>query len=150
MNRWNTLTSLLFGTLLMSTANAAEEIDSKYFIRNVTFSMLKEQVVLHERDRPQMTTVDEWPQLVFLSADGEHTVAEFIAQVGRQYSGGAPKGLSEQTRQVIRDLATHGYVAVLSKPKKLPYYLSMPMEQQDPVRSKQLMEADGFITKVLK
>ncbi|KAB2877333.1 hypothetical protein F9K33_16530 [bacterium] len=134
----------------MSTTNAAEEIDSKYFIRTVTYSMLKEQVVLHERGRPQMTTVDEWPQLVFLSADGKHTVADFIAAVSRQYSGGAPKGLPEQTRQVIRDVAAHGYIVLMSKPQKLPYYLSMPIEQQDPVRSKQLMEADGFITKVPK
>jgi len=64
------IASLTLGLTMSSTF--AGDIDGKYFTRNVRFSMLKEKVVLVERDRPGLATLDEWPQLVFMSADGEH------------------------------------------------------------------------------
>lgn len=127
------------------TAYANDEIDSKYFSRNTCYTMLKDKFVLVERDRPGVVTMDEWPQLVFLGADGEISVGAFIAALGKQYQGGPPPGLAEQTRGLVKDLAARGYIALHERKRKLPYYLSIPVEQQDQERAKAQMEADGFI-----
>jgi hypothetical protein len=150
MLRLQFLALLLISPLFMNLAYSADDLDPKYFIRNTTYRMLDKRVVLIERDRPGIVTMDDWPQLIFLSADGEHSVAEFIASLGKQYPKGMPPELPNQTRRLVRELAAAGYISLISKKKKLPYYLSMPMEQQDIERSKALMEADGFIRKPAK
>lgn len=139
--------TLVAMTMFLGIQTDASDIDALYFIRNTRYVMMKERLVLVERDRAGMVTVDEWPQLVYLSADGEHTVGEFISVLGKQYASGMPQGFEAQTRQVIRDLASRGYIALLPTKKQLPYYLSMPVEQQDKEKAKTLTEADGFIKK---
>lgn len=135
---------------LSMTASAANEVDSIYFSRNTRYTLLKEKVVLVERDRPGMVTMDEWSQLVFLSANGEHNVDDLISVLGRQYQGGAPLGMAEQTRVLVRDLAQRGHIVLHDQRRKLPYYLAIPVEQQDKERAKTFMEADGFIEKAGK
>ena len=141
------ISSLIFIFLVghCMTAIAADDIDSKYFSRNVRYVMLKDKVALVERDRPDMATIDEWAQLVFLSADGEHKVSELIAALGSHYQGGAPKGLAEQTRALVNDLRGRGYLTLHDQKRKLPYYFAVPVEQQDKERARALMEADGFL-----
>lgn len=97
-----------------------------------------------------LRAMDEWPQLVFVSADGEHTVGEFVSALGKQYAGGAPAGLANQTKQIVADLSARGYIIVLDAKRRLPYYLSIPVEQQDRDKAKALMEADGFTTVLCK
>lgn len=128
-------------------ACASDEIDSRYFSRNTLYTMLNEKVVLVERDRPGMVTMDEWPQLVFLRADGEHKVADLISDIATQYQGGPPPGLPEQTRRIVLDLVQRGYLVLHKQKRRLPYYLAIPVENQDKRHAKAVMEADGFIKK---
>jgi hypothetical protein len=121
-------------------------MDSKYFIRNTRYMMMKERLMLKERSRAGLVTMDEWYEVVFLGADGEHTVAEFIKALGNDYPDGVPEGLADQTRQIIGELEARGYIALSDEKKTLPYYLAIPIEQQDRERAKLLMEADGFIS----
>lgn len=139
------LVGLMLASHLFPSATAAADLDAQYFIRNTRYTVLKERLVLIERERAGMVTVDEWPQLVYMSADGQHTVGEFIAALGKHYSTGMPRGFDGQTRRVVHDMVSLGYIALIQAKKSLPYYLSMPIEQQDKERAKVLMEADGFI-----
>lgn len=43
--------------------------------------------------QPRMLTMDPWPQIVFLAADGQKTIAEFIDHLARQYAGTIPETL---------------------------------------------------------
>ena len=123
------------------------DMDSKYFIRNAQFLLLNERVVIIDSNSPTVVTMDEWPELIFLAADGQHTIAEFIASIGSEYDGGMPEGLPEQIRSIIQDLSEHGYITLLSSKKTLPYYFAIPVEEQDKEKAKALMEADGVIPK---
>ncbi len=140
--------ALLF--VSMVSASTSNAMDSKYFSRNVTFTMLKDKVVLIERNRPATVTMDEWPQLIFLSADGRRTVSEFALEIGRHYKDGMPPGLLEQTRDLMSRLSDRGYIVLHDKARPLPYYLATPIERQDMKRSRKLMEEDGFIDKSSK
>lgn len=140
----------LIGLLLTMNSVHATDIDSKYFIRNTLYSLLKDKVVLIERDRPGVVTMADWPQLVFMSADGEHTVGQLISHLGKQYPNGVPPGLAQQTHQIIEDLSARGYIVLMSEKKKLPYYLATPVEEQDKEQARVQMEADGFIKKTTK
>ena len=97
-----------------------------------------------------MVTMDEWPQLIFLSADGKRTVSELTSALGREYKDGIPPGLSDQTRTLVKALADRGYIVLHDRAFPLPYYLATPTEQQDKERAKKLMEEDGFIEKLSK
>lgn len=97
-----------------------------------------------------MVTMDEWPQLIFLSADGKRTVSELTSELGRHYEGGIPSGLSEQTRSLVKALADRGFIMLHDRASSLPYYLAVPIEKQDMERAKKLMEEDGFIEKPLR
>ena len=135
---------------MSALAGPAQPLDAQFFARNVTYEMMGDQVVLLGHDGPTMTTVDEWGQLVFLAADGEHTVGELIAHLATKYPGGVPRELPEQVRHVVREMAKTGLLALRSSKAPLAYYFSMPMKQQDVQRSKRLMEADGFIKRAAK
>jgi len=126
-------------------ADAAEPLDLQFFARAVRYEMLNDRVVLVGGDVPAMTTVDDWGQLVFLAADGEHTVGELVMHVQSQYGAGAPPQLEDQVKHVVREMSKRGFLTLRSAKSSLPYYLSVPVKQQDSERSKKLMEADGFI-----
>jgi hypothetical protein len=94
--------------------------------------------------------MDEWPQVIFLSADGKRTVSELTSELGRHYKDGIPPGLSEQTRSLVRALADRGFIMLHDRAIQLPYYLATPIEKQNMERAKKLMEEDGFIDKPSK
>ncbi|MDQ0028174.1 hypothetical protein J2X90_006027 [Variovorax paradoxus] len=126
-------------------ADAADPLDLQFFARAVRYEMLNDRVVLVGGDAPTMTTVDDWGQLVFLAADGAHTVGELVMHVRSQYGASAPPQLADQVKHVVREMSKRGFLTLRSAKSSLPYYLSMPVKQQDSERSKKLMEADGFI-----
>lgn len=134
----------------MLNACTSNPIDTKYFSRNATFTMLQDKVVLIERSRPGTVTMDEWPQLIFLSADGKRTVSEFTSELGQHYKDGIPPGLLEQTRGLMKALTDRGFILLHDQAMPLPYYLALPIERQDMERAKKLMEEDGFIDKPSK
>lgn len=149
MRRTLFLIPILFG-IAMINACASNQIDTKYFSRNVTYTMVQDKVVLIERSRPRTVTMDEWPQLIFLSADGKRKVSELTSELGRHYKDGVPPGLSDQTRSLVMALADRGFIVLHDRAFPLPYYLSTPIEKQDMERAKKLMEEDGFIEKLSK
>jgi hypothetical protein len=140
----------IFGVSMSSLASGAESLDDQFLARSVTYEMMGDRVVLIGREAPTMTTVDDWGQLVFLAADGEHTVSELIVHLGKQYAGGIPKELPEQVRHIVREMVKSGFLALRPARTPLPYYLSMPMSLQDKQRTKQLMESDGFMRRAAK
>jgi len=139
----------LLGVAMSAFAGPASSLDPQFFARNVTYEMVGERVALMGPG-PTVTSVDDWGQLVFLAADGEHTVGELIAQLAGKYPNGIPRELPEQVRHIVREMAKAGFLTLAANRAPLPYYLSMPMQKQDVQRSKRLMEADGFIKRAAK
>ena len=51
--------------------------------------------------KPRMLTLDPWPQIIFLAADGQLSVTEYINYVAGKYSGNIPENLD---RTIIDEL----------------------------------------------
>ena len=78
-------------------------------------------------------------------ADGQHTVGEFIQQMGSQYEGGMPAGLPQQVHGIIRDLVKEGILTLHREKKALPLYFAEEISKIPPEVRKALMEKDGII-----
>ena len=62
----------------------------KYFVRIKKWNWLNpEQISLLEKDsggKIKMTTMDYWPQEMFLDADGQKTISEYLSVLIKQFS----------------------------------------------------------------
>jgi hypothetical protein len=92
-----------------------------------------------------LTPLDPWMARVILLADGQHTIAQLIQHIAGQYAEGAPENLVETIESVITRLTESDAVELTTRPSLLPYYLRLPIDEQDPKEATQLMIQDGFI-----
>jgi hypothetical protein len=62
------------------------EIKDKYFYRIARWDWLNgDSITIWDPKNPRVITLDKWPQLVFLEADGQKTIHEFIIHIAKQY-----------------------------------------------------------------
>ncbi|MGV3539125.1 MAG: hypothetical protein ACO1OQ_04900 [Rufibacter sp.] len=79
-------------------------LKDKYFFRVASWSWLdKETIYVLAPNQPKMVTMDAWPQLVFLEADGQKTIEEFTLQMAKQYKK-VPEGLDDTILYQIHQL----------------------------------------------
>lgn len=119
---------------------------SHYFTRTTVYRVEKEAVsVVDVHDNNTITPLDPWMGAVIALADGQHTVAQLIQHMTGQYPGGAPDNLVDTIESVIKRLTDSGVLKLTLIPETLPYYLSMPLDAQDPKIATELMINDGFL-----
>ncbi len=120
-------------------------IRSKYFARTVVYAMRDDAVVLVDlHDASATEPLEPWLGKVFLLADGSHTVQELIDFVSQQYRRNPPPSLQATIDSVIERLHESKLIAFSDEPVKLPYYLTLPADKQDPKLATRLMLEDGF------
>jgi len=118
---------------------------NNYFVRCACYEMMGEHIVVVDPKSPRVITLDPWLEVIFAAADGQRTLEQFIEKLKTQYAGGAPVGLEEQTLQLMQKLLAEGLIRLTDLPTQLPYYLSMPVAQQDKERALVEMKKDGYI-----
>lgn len=58
----------------------------KYFIRLAPWDWLNQEMIhVFDLNSPRVITLDPWVQLVYLEADGQKTVPEFVYQIASGY-----------------------------------------------------------------
>lgn len=122
----------------------------KYFVRTLQWDWLNEEMIhLFDNKSPRVITMDEWPQQIYLDADGKKTIEEYILSMANQYSRGqVPATLDKDMILMIEDLIEDGEMIRLEDKKTiLPYYLDLPKSKQDIEKAYELMVNDGFIKK---
>ena len=73
-----------------------------YFVRTAQWNWLDEDKIFAiDPVKPRMLTLDPWPQIIFLAADGQLSVTEYINYVAGKYSGNIPENLD---RTIIDEL----------------------------------------------
>ena len=99
-------------------------IRNRYFIRTASWRKLdKQHVVVTDPHGPRLITLDPWPQIVFLAADGQLTVTEYIHQLATQYSGEIPLLLDKTVLDEIDTLLNYKIIALAdSKMRPLPEF----------------------------
>ncbi|WP_150102056.1 hypothetical protein [Shewanella halifaxensis] len=118
--------------------------NTQYFYRNAVFSFKNKRVSLVDIDYPDRATpLDEWLGVVVSLADGQHTIQQMIDYMSRQYQG-APENLEETLHSVIERLEEGKIIQLSKRIVSLPYYLSLPIEELDIEKAKNLIMEDGY------
>ncbi|MBQ4819318.1 hypothetical protein [Aquimarina sp. MMG016] len=120
----------------------------KYFIRTLQWDWLNEEMIhLFDNKSPRVITMDEWPQQIYLDADGQKTIEEYIIWMANKYGRGqVPTTLDKDMILMIEDLIGDGEIIKLTDEKtELPYYLDKPKSKQDLDKAYELMKKDGYI-----
>ena len=120
----------------------------KYFVRTLQWDWLnKREIHLFDNKSPRIITMGEWPQQIYLDADGKRTVSEYILWMANQFGNGkVPEDLDKSMIQTMEDLIEDGEMLKFIKEKTdLPYYLDGPKSNQDLDRAYKLMVQDGYI-----
>ena len=112
----------------------------------MVFTREEEQVILLDVTNPNgAMPLDEWLGTIISLADGQHSVAHFIAFISSQYPAGPPDTLVENIEEMIEHLIDRQAIQLSEQPVELPYYLSMAAKDQDIEKARGLMVEDGFI-----
>ncbi|MFW5447367.1 MAG: hypothetical protein ACKE8G_04435 [Methylophagaceae bacterium] len=98
------------------------------------------------KDNNSLTTLDPWMARIVLLADGQHTIDQLIQHMMTQYPDGAPSNLIETIESVITRLTENEVIEFTMRPSLLPYYLRLPIDEQDPKQATEMMIRDGFIS----
>jgi hypothetical protein len=123
-------------------------MDDKYFSRRACWHTTEGQLVVHDTfsdQAPRMITMEPWYAVAFMSADGEHTVADFVAQMAAQYEGGEPAGLREQIHEILGTLVEEGVLRLHDERETLPAYFAEEFYEQNAATREQQMQADGLL-----
>lgn len=117
-----------------------------YFSRTTVYRIAGDTVSLidvHEQNA--VTPLDPWMGTVIALADGQHTVAQLLHHMAGQYPNGAPANLGATLESVLQRLGESGALKLTEEPLTLPYYLAMPLDEQEPKLATELMINDGFL-----
>lgn len=123
-------------------------IKDKYFIRLAQWDWLNNQMIqIVDNNAPRLITLDPWPQLIFLNATGEKTIAAFVNKMVNMYGAKEkiPENLDTNILEMVATLLNEKLIALVDTAGTLPYYLDLPQCELDQEKARKLMEADGFL-----
>lgn len=123
-------------------------IEEMYFSRAACWSRLDDHLVVHDSASPcapRMITMEPWHEAVFMAADGQNTVAQFVINMASQYEDGQPANLREQVHEILSTLLDERILRLHDHPEPLPPYFAEAFYEKDPETRKQQMQADGLI-----
>ena len=118
--------------------------DSMYFYRNVTFSKSAGKVYLIDTFKPDddPEELEGWLGLILSMADGQHTIAELHEYLATKYTDGPPPNLKDTIESVVQRMSENKFLMLTDIKTELPYYLSLPYEQLDVDKAKEMMTED--------
>lgn len=119
-----------------------------YFYRIAVYTHHDGEIgLVNVHDNNRLYPLDEWLGSIINLADGQHTVNDFIIYISKQYPAGPPDDFEIQVEGMFNHLIDIQALRLANDPVELPYYLSLPAENQDIEKAKALMIEDGFIPK---
>jgi len=117
-----------------------------YFKRSTVYKVEEDSIsVIDVQENNAITPLDPWMTRVVSLADGQHTIDQLIQHMKGQYPNGAPDNLVETIESVITRLTDSDVIELTARPSLLPYYLRIPIDEQDPKKATEMMIKDGFI-----
>ena len=117
-----------------------------YFKRNTVYKIEEDTVsIVDVHNGNEVTALDPWMGLVISLADGQHSIDQLIQHMTGQYPDGAPDNLVETIESIITRLIETDAIELTARPSLLPYYLRLPLDEQDPKQATKVMIKDGFI-----
>ena len=92
---------------------------NQYFRRKASWSWVDTNTIcVIDPNRPRILTMDPWPQIVFLAANGQRTIEEYVFEVADRYTGKIPDQLDETIIYQIQKLITEGVIELLDRKER--------------------------------
>lgn len=106
-------------------------IKDKYFSKVAQWGNLEDNMIfVIDPNAARMITMDPWPQTVFLAADGQKTIEEFVYEMASSYSSNVPNGLAAVILQELNGLLSEKIIQLTDHKVNLsPEFLS-PIEDR--------------------
>lgn len=108
-------------------------IKDKYFVRLAQWDWLNDEMIhVFDNHVPRIITMDPWPQIIYLEADGKKTISEFVYQMADQYGKNEiiPAELDVMILDLIQDHINENLVDLVDVPRELPKHLALPKREQ--------------------
>lgn len=102
------------------TALAGYVNNNAYFIRVAQWYWLENNIIaVIDPHNPRMLSMDPWPQSVFLAAEGQKTISEYIYAVADEYTGDIPGQLDQTIIEEIEKLAGFRIIMLVNEQQHL-------------------------------
>lgn len=120
--------------------------ESKYFFRKIAYIQNGQEVSLVTGFEPIETSpMEPWMSLVFLMADGVHTVEQMHQNLTLRYQGNIPSDYQKTVNSVLNRLLESEAIGLCDEAMNLPPYLKTSFDKQDQKKSMKMMLKDGYL-----
>ena len=112
---------------------ALAEFDKKdlYFIRTAEWDFLSNQVIyVNDPCGPRVLTLDPWPQLVFIGANGVLTVSEYVHYMADKYDSAIPDALDKTIIHELNTLLNYKIIAFSAIKQRPRRGYDMPLSKR--------------------
>lgn len=98
-----------------------------YFVRNAEWGWLdKEHIFVTDNRSLKTITLEEWPQLFFLNANGQMTVTEYVRYIADQYTTDIPDTLDHTIVYGLLELASQQLIKFTHNKQIVPQEFEQP------------------------
>ena len=107
-------------------------IKGKYFVRTCPWGWHDDKMIhVFDLNSPRVITMDPWPQLIFLEADGQKTIEEFVHQTASTYGRGEkiPEKLDSTILEVIASLLENKLIELQNDKTEMAENVKKPRTQ---------------------
>jgi len=102
-----------------------------YFIRVAQWYWLDNNVIaVIDPHNPRKLSMDPWPQSVFLAADGQKTISEYIYAVADRYTGEIPVQLDQIIIEEIEKLLSFRIIMLVDELQDLNPLFKQPVSKK--------------------
>ncbi|HAA12003.1 MAG TPA: hypothetical protein DCE41_10015 [Cytophagales bacterium] len=111
----------------------ASPFKDHYFLRLAPWDWLdRETIYVWDIHSPRMITMDPWIQLIYLDADGEKTVSEFVYHMADKYGRREtiPEALDQTILDGIENLLSDRLIELSEVKKELSPKVKIPLKEQ--------------------
>jgi hypothetical protein len=99
----------------------------QYFIRIAEWDWLnKENVVVTDPNNARILTLGPWPQYVFIAANGQMTVTEYVYYMADKYSSAIPELLDKTIIDEVVSLVNYGIIKLVEKKQRPESLFELP------------------------
>ena len=101
-----------------------------YFFRVAQWDWLNNKMIYaNDPHGPRVLTFDPWPQIIFLDANGQLTIAEYVFHTANKYTNEIPGDLDKTIIDELNKLLSYKLVALNDKQKQLPREIELPLSK---------------------
>jgi hypothetical protein len=107
-------------------------LSGMYFYRIMPFRLEGQKIIAFDNNSPRVITFDPWPEGIFINANGNITMMQFLIETANGYNGNVPPSLEKTILEETEKLISKGFIATSEKPVELENDLRYPIKKELP------------------